>query len=134
MVRNALDHDRSHTISAESAKRSPVVPSLYRLIEPAGSSQNIESAIAAYKEVLGFPTGNKTQRQRWAKAAEKLVDCYKQRKEGSGVENSVLAAKAYEQALTIFTREAYPEDCARVQALKDEVQAEAKAGQAGELH
>jgi hypothetical protein len=75
--------------------------------------------------------GNKTQWQRWAKAAEKLGDCYKQRKEGSPAENAVLAAKAYEQALTIFTREGYPDDYARVEALKDEVQTKAKGEQAG---
>jgi len=42
---------------------------LYRLIEPLGSAQNIEIAIAAYKEVLQYkPMGGKSEWRRWANA------------------------------------------------------------------
>src|SRR5262249_39914304 len=97
---------------------------LYRLIEPPGSSDNIEKAIAAYKEALQYkPMGNKAEWRIWAKAAEKLGDCYRQRGGGSAAENAALAASAYEQALTVFTQEAYPDDYTRVHALKNEAQA-----------
>jgi hypothetical protein len=97
---------------------------LYRLIEPLGSAQNIEIAIAAYKEVLQYkPMGGKSEWRRWANATEKLGDCYKQRMEGPAAENAALAAEAYDQALTVFTHEAYPDDYARVHALKNEAQA-----------
>jgi tetratricopeptide (TPR) repeat protein len=103
----------------------------YLLVEPLNTQENIERAIAAYQEVLKYKPGNNLQRQRWASAAEKLGNCYRLRKEGSRLDTTALAVKAYEQALTIFTRETYPEDYARVQALKDGVQAKAGADLAG---
>jgi len=106
---------------------------LYLLVEPKGSPENIDSAIDAYNKSIQYkPQGNKPELHRRARSAEKLGNCYRQRKQGLPSENAVLAAKAFEQALTVFTREAYPEDFARVQALKDEAQAKAGAEPAHE--
>ena len=125
----------------ETVKIEDQLGDLYRLLEPQGA-ENIEKAIAAYKEVLDYkPQGDKPQGDkgwanrpqwgRWAKAAEKMGDCYRLRKVGSPAENAALALKAYGQALTVFTPGTFPEDYARVQALKDEAQAKDAAGISG---
>ncbi|MGA7326859.1 MAG: PDZ domain-containing protein [Rhodomicrobium sp.] len=122
---------KSSSVSPEQkAEIQDRLGDLYLVIEPLNAQENIEHAIAAYQQVLKYKPGNNQQRQRWASAAEKLGNCYRLRKEDSLLETTTLAVKAYEQALTIFTRENYPEDNARVQALKDGVQAKAGAGPA----
>jgi tetratricopeptide (TPR) repeat protein len=99
---------------------------LYRLIEPLNSRENIENAIAAYKEALQYkPLGNKAELQIWAKVAEKLGNCYRQRIGRPATENAALAVEAYDQALTVFTRQAYPDDNLRIYAQRNDAQAAA---------
>ncbi|MGA9766847.1 MAG: hypothetical protein WCD20_05240 [Rhodomicrobium sp.] len=101
---------------------------LYLLLEPKDSAENIENAIAAYKAAIEYkPQGNKVELRKRAASAEKLGTCYRQRKQGSAAENAAQAAEAFGQALAVFTRETYPEDYSRVQALREEAQAKAAA-------
>ncbi|MGB8868794.1 MAG: hypothetical protein WA265_03785 [Rhodomicrobium sp.] len=101
---------------------------LYLLLEPKDSAENIENAIAAYKAAMEYkPQGNKVELRKRAASAEKLGTCYRQRKQGSAAENAAQAAEAFGQALAVFTRETYPEDYSRVQALREEAQAKAAA-------
>ena len=88
---------------------------LYLLPLSQPDAKNFENAIEAYKQALLYkPQLDKSGLLKWARVQEKLGNVYKTMKDGDAVENAAMAEKAYEQALTILTREAHPEDYTRL--------------------
>lgn len=75
--------------------------------------QNLEEAIAIYKEILDRLPG-KTDRFKWAHVQRSLAFAYDQRVEGNKTENLEQMIDHLSQSLEVFTRDDYPDDWAIV--------------------
>ena len=78
-------------------------------------AENVELAIAAGEEALGFLTREMSE-EHWVGLQVLIADSYMARVRGDRADNLEKVIAAHEAALTVFTREGHPNDWPHIQA------------------
>ena len=116
-----LPHARAQQVQQAAPTDQDMAAELSRLIERWQKTDDPEEQIAALEAALRL----EPQIRQWPLQASReqvrgmllsgLGDSYQKRRQGNRADNLEAAIKAYEAALTVFTREAFPQDWAETQ-------------------